>query len=250
MYRFLLRPRWLAFHALCLLGIVVMVNLAFWQLRRLDERQEFNAEVTERSAAPVQRLADVLPPDGGPELADELDALEWYAVRASGTYTDGQVVVINRSQGGQAGLNVVTPLRLDDGRLLLVNRGFVPLTADVPAAPAGTVVVEGRLRTSQERRFGQVSDPADGVLTEVRRIDVARLARQLDAEVVPLYLDLATSQPPEGALPIPVPEPDLSEGPHLSYAVQWFIFSAAVAVGWVLAVRWSVRKRSAAATRS
>lgn len=250
MYRFLLRPRWLAFHAVCLLGIVVMVNLGFWQLRRLDERQEFNAKVSERIAAPVQALTYLLAPGGGPTNDDELDALEWYTVRAAGTYGDGQVVVINRSQGGQAGLNVVTPLRLDDGRLLLVNRGFVPLTAEVPAAPAGPVVVEGRLRTSQQRRFGQVSDPAEGVLTEVRRIDIERLQQQLDAEVLPLYLDLIASQPAEGELPIPVPEPDLSEGPHLSYAVQWFIFSGAVAVGWVLAVRWSARKRAAASAGS
>ncbi len=250
MYRFLVRPRWLAFHALCLLGIVVMVNLAFWQLRRLDERREFNATVSARIDAPVRSLDELLPPDAEPTTSDAVDDLEWYRVRASGTYGDGQVIVINRSQGGQAGQNVVTPLRLDDGRWLLVNRGFVPLTAEVPTAPAGTVVVEGRLRASQQRGFGQVSDPSEGVLTEVRRIDVERLRQQLDGEVVPLYLDLVASRPAEGDLPVPVPEPDLSEGPHLSYAVQWFIFSAAVAVGWVLAVRWSLRTRAAEAARS
>ncbi len=59
-----------------------------------------------------------------------------------------------------------------------------------------------------------------------------------------MYLDLIASDPPtEGDYPTPVPPPELSEGPHLSYAMQWFIFAAAVVVGWVLAVRRSIRTR-------
>jgi cytochrome oxidase assembly protein ShyY1 len=59
-----------------------------------------------------------------------------------------------------------------------------------------------------------------------------------------VYVDLLTSDPPEApGLPAPVARPPLGEGPHLSYAVQWFIFSVCVAIGWVLAVRKSVRTR-------
>ena len=106
-----------------------------------------------------------------------------------------------------------------------------------------------RLRPSQERRRGQLSDPAEGDLTEVQRIDVDRLAGQLPGPVVPMYVELVTSTPAEsGPFPEPVDVPELDEGPHLSYAVQWFIFSLCVAIGWVLAVRHSIRSRTTGRT--
>lgn len=239
MYWFLVRPKWIGFHLLVITGIVVMVNLGFWQLRRLDERQAFNADVEARYDAPP------LPLDEALGTVDDLDEIEWQPVTASGTYVpDGQILIVNRSQNGRAGDNVVAPLLLDDGRVLLVNRGFVPLGVDVPRAPSGEVEVVGRLRPSQERRTGQLSDPAEGVLTAAQRVDVDRLAPQLPGEAVPMYVDLISSVPAEQpGLPEQVTPPDLSEGPHLSYAVQWFLFSGAVAVGWMLAVRHSVGTR-------
>jgi cytochrome oxidase assembly protein ShyY1 len=105
--------------------------------------------------------------------------------------------------------------------------------------------VTGRLRASQERRTGQLSDPRDGPLREAQRVDIDRLRPQFDVPLVDMYIDLMSSVPAEQpGLPEPVIAPDLSEGNHLSYAVQWFIFSTAAAVGWVLAVR-----RSAATNR-
>jgi cytochrome oxidase assembly protein ShyY1 len=62
--------------------------------------------------------------------------------------------------------------------------------------------------------------------------------------VAPFYLDLIDSIPPiADTAPLPTPLPTLDDGPHLSYAVQWFIFSIAVVVGWVLAVRKSIDSR-------
>ena len=239
MYRFLLRPKWIAFHLLVVVGIVTMVDLGFWQLRRLDERQAFNAVVEDRYDATPVPLDELLTPDTDP------DDIAWRPVTASGSYLpDDGVLIVNRSQNGRAGVNTVVPLRLDDGRILFVNRGFVPLTFDLPPVPAIDVRVTGRLRPSQERGFGQLSDPADGVLREAQRLDIERLAPQLDGEVVPMYIDLIESVPPEtGDIPEPVIAPDLSEGNHLSYAAQWFIFSIAVGVGWVLAVRRSMSTR-------
>jgi cytochrome oxidase assembly protein ShyY1 len=240
MYRFLLRPKWIAFHLLVVVAIIAMINFGFWQLRRLDQRRDFNATIEERyDEAPVP-LDDLLTPATDPE------AVEWRPISTAGTYVpDGQFVVVNRSQNGRAGRNVVVPLRLDDGRILLVNRGFVPyLVEDVPDVPATEVEIVGRLRESQTRSLGQLSDPAEGALVEVQRVDIPRLSQQLTGEVVPMYVDLVASVPPEASdLPEPVATPDLSEGNHLSYAVQWFIFSIAVAVGWVLAVRRSIATR-------
>lgn len=236
MYRFLLRPKWIAFHLLVALGIIAMISLGFWQLRRLDARQEFNAVVEARYDAPAVPVDDLLTPDADP------DDIEWRPVTASGTYLpDAEVLVVNRSQNGRAGINTVIPLELDDGRILLVNRGFVPLTFDVPDVPATEVGITGRLRTSQVRRLGQLSDPSEGVLEEAQRLDLDRLTDQFDGPLLPMYVDLIESAPPEpDVIPEPVIAPDLSEGNHLSYAAQWFIFSIALAVGWVLAVRRSV----------
>lgn len=242
MYRFLLRPRWIAFHVLVIVAIVVMVNLGLWQRNRLHERQEFNAAVRERSALAIEDVGVLVTGSTNPA------AVEWRAVRAVGEYlADEQIVIVNRSQSGTAGFEVVTPLTMADGSLLLVDRGFVPLDEPVPAPPAGVVIVEGRLRASQQRTLGQLSDPADGDLTEMHRIDIDRIAEQLPRTVAPVYLDLRTSRPDQGTPPYPVADPELSEGPHLSYMVQWFIFSICVAVGWVLAVRHSLTKRRKAA---
>jgi cytochrome oxidase assembly protein ShyY1 len=244
---FLLRPKWIGFHLLVIAAIVAMVNLGLWQLRRLDERRDFNTVVAARyDAAPVDLDALVGPAIGDPG-DPRLDEVEWRPVTATGTYRqDASIQIVNRSQGGRAGENTVTPLALPDGRVLLVNRGFVPLSESAPPAPAGTVTVTGRLRPSETRRTGQLSDPADGVLTVAQRIDLGRLASQFDAPLVPMYLSLLASEPADGdPYPEPVARPDLTEGPHLSYAVQWFIFSTAVAVGWALAVRHSVSKHRA-----
>ncbi len=242
MYRFLYRPKWLAFHVLAIAAVVVMINLGFWQLRRLDQRQTFNTQVTSHESLDVVPIEDVVGPDTNP------DDVIWRNVTATGTYLpDEQVIIVNRAQENLAGVNVVTPLQLAGGTIVLVNRGFVASTDEVPAPPEGTVEVLGRIREGQERTLGQLSDPAEGELTEAQRIDIPRLAPQMPGPVEPVYLDLISSEPDQGPIPVPVPEPEVTEGPHLGYAVQWFIFSACVPIGWVLAVRKSAASRRAAA---
>lgn len=242
MYRFLLRPKWIAFHLLVVAAIVTMINFGFWQLDRLDQRQAFNARIEARYDEPPLPLDELVPPDA--ELGDDaLDEVEWRPVTASGTYLpDEAFTVVNRSQNGRAGRNLAVPLQLDDGRILIVNRGFVPLVEDDPGLPATEVELVGRLRSTQERGLGQLSDPDEGELLEVQRVDIERLSPQLPGEVVPMYVDLTRSDPAEPTpFPEPVAAPELGEGNHLSYAVQWFVFAIAVAVGWVLAVRRSAR---------
>lgn len=246
MDRFLLSPKWLGFHLLVLFGVIVMVNLSMWQLDRLDARRDFNTAVSARVDLPAEDLDTLLGTRSSALTTDPaLIDLEWRQVTAVGEYLpEHQVSVINRSQNGRAGANLVTPLRLRDGRVLLVNRGFVPLAVGFPAAPTGEVEVRGLLRISQERRTGQLSDPADGIIAELQRLNIDRLAVQTPGPLLPMYLQLLQSAPAEiPGLPEPVIRPDLSEGSHLSYAVQWMIFAIAVGVGWVLAVRRSVQQR-------
>ena len=251
MYRFLLRPAWLLFHAVVLAGVVLMTAAGFWQLNRLDERKDFNSEVRERSQQAPFELTSVL---------DEIDAgtldpstAEWLPVTASGTFLPDQVLEFNNSQGGRAGDNVVTALVLDDDTIgdtvtVIVNRGFIPLGVDVPAPPAVNVEIVGYIRPSEVRDRGGLTDADDGeTLTEIRRIDVPRLTQQFPGDVAPVFVQLIASEP---ALapgdPSPVVLPELDNGPHLSYAIQWFIFAICVAVGWVLAVRRSLTVRARA----
>jgi len=252
--RFLLSPRWLAFHLLVLVGVVAMVNLGLWQLRRLDERRSFNAVIEaayDSAPVPLDLLIDpTWRVDAAGLAAIDDSGATWRPVTVAGTYEPNAALrVVNRSQYGRAGDNLVVPLRLDDGRVVLVNRGFVPLGVADPPVPSLEVELLGRVRTTERRGAVGARDPADGVLTEVQRLDLERLAAQFGDALVPITIDLDSSVPAEAdGLPQPVIRPDLSEGSHLSYAVQWFIFSGAAVVGWALAIRISIRRRSSAET--
>ena len=246
MYWFALRPKWLLFHLLVVVLVVVMVNLGIWQLHRLQDRRAFNDDVRTRSSMPVVGFDDLI--TSQIDSTDDADPIEWRPVRVDGTYlADEQVVIINRAQGGVVGKNVVTPLQTADGELVLVNRGFVAETDAVPPPPQGAVSITGRIRATERRGFGGLTDPADGELTELHRLDIARLAEQLPAPVAPVSVELLTSDPSLPTDPAPLPAPVLDQGPHLSYMVQWFIFSACAIVGWVLAMRRSARRQVTAA---
>jgi cytochrome oxidase assembly protein ShyY1 len=238
--RFLLRPRWLLSHLFVLLLAVTMVNLGFWQLRRLDEKRDRNELVESRMSQPVVPVGELLAPGAGDGA---VDAARFREVEATGTYDAGETVVVrNRTQDGAAGAWLVTPLALDDGGRVGVLRGFVSFTpgGDVVDAPPpdGVVTVEGL-----------VVDPDSFDGTAPR--DLAPL---LAGDNVLPGLVLATgSSPPEpnqadedAARPdaiLPVPPPELSEGPHLGYAAQWFIFSTIAVVGYPLVLRRVVARR-------
>ncbi len=243
MYRFLFRPKWLLFHAVVVAGIMAMMFAGFWQLDRLSERKAFNERVIERSQTEPSSLRSVLSSIEDGSLTP--DDAEWLPVVVDGTYLPDQVLNFNKSQGGRAGDNVLTAAVTNDGDTVIVNRGFIPLGIDVPAAPATAIQGRGYVRLSEVRERGGVTDADDGEqLTEIRRVDLARLARQFPGDVAPVYVQLIASDPPIAVGdPEPVVLPELSNGPHLSYAIQWFTFSLAVAVGWVLAVRRSLKTR-------
>jgi cytochrome oxidase assembly protein ShyY1 len=243
---FLLKPRWLVLTVLVVVATVAMVLAGFWQLRRLDERRDRNAVIEARTAAPAAPAEEAL--DTGQSLDEAGAGVEWRALTATGTYdAERGVLVRNRSLDGAPGYHVVTPLVLGDGTALLVNRGWIPLapvagqSPEAPPPSTGEVAVVGRARAAQERGALGPRDPADGVLAEVARVDIARLARQLPYPVLPAYVEL-TGQTPAPSSPLPrlIPPPKLGEGPHLAYAVQWFTFASLAVIGWVVLVRREV----------
>ena len=104
----------------------------------------------------------------------------------------------------------------------------------------------GVLRSTEERTTGQATE-ASGELTEFFRLDIARLQQQIEPELLNVALVAEISEPADSSILLPASAPELSEGSHLSYAIQWLIFATAVIVGWVLAVRKSIANRARSA---
>jgi len=230
------RSRRVAVVVIAVLVAATCVNLGLWQLRRLDERRALNAEILDRGAASPLSIEDV---------AGEAAAEPYRTATARGRYdVEHEVLVFGRSLDGEAGHHVVTPLLLPGGGAILVVRGWVPFAMQAApvraAAPsANEVRVQGFL--APDEGDGTVAPDADGI---VRVLDVEGIASSLPYDVFPLPLQLAEQTPPQpGSLPIPVPLPELSEGPHLSYAIQWFSFALVALIGGAILV---LRDRRAA----
>ena len=222
--------------------VAVCIVAGLWQLRRHDERRAYNHEIEKRTAMPVADAATLL-------ASEAPDRLRFRRVRATGRYdTAREIVLDDHPLDGVAGNHVVTPLVLDDGRALLVDRGWVPITEDTPpvtaaAAPAGTVTVEGVVFPSEVRRLLGPKTPQTGAITHLFRIEIPRLQQQMPYALLPMWVQLQSETPPQpGALPKRVPLRRLSTGPHLGYAAQWFTFAALAIVGAVVLARRARRR--------
>jgi len=224
-------------HALLIIVAVVVtatcVRLGLWQLDRLQGRREINAMLDARGALPP---VDVRAPSP--------DALLYRYVTATGTYdAASEIVLSGRSFQGVAGNHVLTPLVLDDTTAVLVDRGWVPLDIASPpitgaaAAPGGGVTVGG-LALPADADSMAPSSPAPSVVT---RIDVG--VADLPYDLLPVYVLLTQQDPAQASgVPAPVPPPVPDEGPHLSYALQWFAFATIAIVGCGVLLRRDRRR--------
>jgi cytochrome oxidase assembly protein ShyY1 len=243
MWDFARRPRWILSHLLVVVLVVTMFNLGLWQLRRLDEKTTLNDNIRSRGSLPTESIANLVP--DGSTRASTRD-VTWRRVSATGTYrVADELAVSNRSIEGQPGFWVLTPLVQSDGTIVPVVRGFVVrpefeargLTS-VPA-PTGEVTVVGSLQASPTSgRFGE-ERAKDGFVPAISQVDTARLAERWGATVMPVWLRLEEgpgAPTREGPL-YAVPPPPLTKGPHLSYAVQWFIFTLIALIGYPVILR-------------
>ncbi len=240
MYRFLRSPRWIG--ALIVVGTVVAVFVALgnWQLDRHREVQLDNQVSAARIAAEPADLESMLTAAGS-----SVDSLENRRAIAQGAFEPAdEVLVRNQVNNGVAGYHVVTPFLLGDGTIL-VNRGWVPLALDTPpieAAPPpdGMVEVEVLLRASQPiPAVGRVEP--EGQLEVINRIDLDRLAQQFE-DLTPIWAQLITPDDRD-RLPVALETPTFDDdGPHLAYAVQWFLFALTTVVGSVFLIRSTGRK--------
>ena len=212
--------------------------LGNWQLDRLHSRRERNVSTLHNEQQPVRPWTDVYTPT-------ITDADQWQRVSATGTFdADHQYVLRYRSTGDTSGYEVVTPLRTATGAVL-VDRGIVsvtdgaPIPAVAPAPPTGVVTVVGHVRRDEEgRRSARV--PVNG---SMRLIDSAAIAPTLPYPVADGYIGLLTVDPPQTGGFAPIQLPEISDGPHFWYAVQWFMFAGIGAAGVVVFIRGDLRER-------
>ena len=247
MYRFLIRPIWLLLHVTVVATVLLMVNLAFWQIGRYHEKVDFNATVKQRlnePIVPVEKLLSAIN-DG----SESSETVEWRTVLVVGEYIDSETVeAVNRAQDGYSGKDPLTPIRLANNQLLLINRGFIPISKDVRTAPSGQVQIIGRVRAPEIRRRFRISDPTQGELLEVSNIDLERLNIQMPSELAPIYVEVLDSQPPDSPELSRIAAPALSTGSHLSYTFQWFTFSVFVLAGWIIVIRRKIKTMRAIKT--
>jgi surfeit locus 1 family protein len=248
MPRLLLTRRWILLHLLVAVVVAVCLGLGRWQLNRLAERRAENARITAQTALPTEPLERILPSSSVPARRAEGQSFRRVSVR--GTFVpDREIVLLTRSNGDETGNRVLTPLVISEGTAIIVDRGWVPLTMNTPpileaAPPDGPVEVTGVLLPSEPRGSFGPNDPPSGTVKAVSRIDLDRLSEQLPYQTYPLYLRLATQRPASGRrLPETVPLPAPTEGPHMSYAVQWFAFATIALVTYGALIRKEIAKR-------
>jgi cytochrome oxidase assembly protein ShyY1 len=219
-----IRGKWLIGHVVVVLIAALFIRLGIWQLDRLQQRKDHNRLVEARMRATAVPV-DAIPADP--------DAARYRATTVSGTYDAArQVIVRFRSNEGSPGTWVATPLRLSDGRGVVVLRGWVPegAAATVVRPPTGNVTVKGLVDRTR-------LSPPDAIA-------VATLQEKTPYRLYPWFVQLTVQTPaPRDGLPDPLPAPDLGEGPHFSYAMQWFGFTLVGLVGWPLLIRREAERR-------
>lgn len=234
-WRFAFNRRWFGYLVVAIVFAVACVLLSRWQF---DRRDEAVAEVTRISA---NYDASPVPVGLALPALDSFDAADkWLPVTLTGSYLiDEQLLVRNRPHNGRPGFEVLTPLLLDNGSVFVVNRGWVApgpndIPDAVPAPPAGHVTVVARLKAGEPSIAGRTA-PAGQIPT----IELEQVAALLDKPTYTGAYGLLEAGDP-GALATES-KPELDEGPHLSYAVQWIVFALLGFGGLAYALRQEYR---------
>ena len=227
--RFLVSRRWIAFALVVVALGWVAWRLGEWQFNRLEDRKERNAIIERNEREGAGDVEVVMAPGRPVSLEDE-----WRIVEATGTYAvEDTVIVRYRTREGSPGVDVVVPLELADGTSLLVDRGWFATdnrgatTEDVPEPPAGEVTVTGWVRRDATGDSTSVSDKS------TRSVNSVRIGEALDREVMGGFIDLRSESPEPADALAPVELPEMNNGPHFFYGLQWWFFGALAIFGFI-----------------
>ncbi|WP_417248196.1 SURF1 family protein [Celeribacter sp.] len=206
------------------LGLAVLVNLGLWQLRRLP--------VKEGEIARIEAMIG----DAPVTLPDEIDPEDdkYRPVSLTGEIWAEELHVLVSTRDWGAGFRIISPMVLDDGRRVMVDRGYVPTEAKEAARATGRVEIIGNLHWPQERDRFTPDDDLEANYWYAR--DVDKMAEALDTAPI---LVISKTDLGDGVAPLPVTTHNIPNN-HLSYAIQWFLF-AAVWLGMTSALAWRMR---------
>jgi surfeit locus 1 family protein len=232
---------------LVLAAMALMLALGTWQVERLSWKETLLARITSQLAQPPVPLATV-------ETALAAgEPIEYRPVTLTGTFLHDRERHFFATYDGQSGFYIYTPLRLTDGRVVFVNRGFVPYdrkeaTTRAEGQVAGELTVTGLARqrlTGKPSWLVPTNDPARNIFYW-KDLDVMAASASLSEPLLPFFVD-ADKAPNPGDLPIGgVTIIDLPNN-HLQYAVTWY--GLAAALGAVCLVMWLRRNRPDGATQ-
>lgn len=245
-WSFLRSKRWIGYFALFVIFAIACVYLGNWQFdRRAQARAEIDRIDNNYDAAPVP-LAEALP-----DTDDfNIDEHKWLTVTLTGSYDEGLVLARNRPGPSGVGADIIVPFRTTEGRVFFVDRGWMLASgteidgalAAAPAAPEGQVDVVVRLRASEPEVDGRSS--AGRTVASINIAEIAEVSGVTDAYYSGAYGMLVSENPSaeHGVLP---PKPERDEGPHLSYALQWYVFIIIAAIGVAYAARQEFKNLNA-----
>lgn len=199
----------------------VLLALGTWQIQRLQWKLDLiEARRVALEGPPLPITAKDLSPDRVADLPD------FRRVTVSGTFlNDHEFYLASQFQGEQSGWHVVTPLRLDDGSVVLIDRGFVPPDHKLPQTrsaglSSGPVSVSGILRRPHRPGFfTPANQPHDNVWF---LIDPAAMAAQAGFDPLPDIVIDADNTPNAGGFPIGGQTQTTLDNPHLQYAITWY----------------------------
>ncbi len=228
-----------------IVGASVMIALGFWQLGRLGERRALNDEIRSRLNQPPLTVTGETPGAA---------TLEYRRATVTGAFDFSQEIVLrNRSYNEIAGVHLLTPMRLEGSEAaVLVDRGWIAYTAaDLQiraayASPTGLVTLTGLIRLSQSRPspLAPIDPPLSPELPRLDAwywIDIPRIQQQVPYPLLPFFVE-QDAGPDPASLPAAGWEADFGDGPHLSYAIQWFSFAAILVVGSIALSKRNVKR--------
>lgn len=244
-----MNPRWISAALVILVLAGACVQLGRWQLHRLDERKARNDVTRSNLAAPAAPLDDVVGPSRvvGPQH-------DWRTATVTGRYDAAKQVVLRyRNVQDKPGFEIVTPLVLANGSAVLVDRGFLArqggelAPSTIPSVPTGEVTITGRLRRSERGGHTSGGVPVDGT---ARLINGPEFATALGLNLYDGYLTVDQQSPAADPAFGGFPGPEIDDGPHFFYALQWFFFALLAIGGLIYFSRRDVNGDSSAPVES
>ena len=215
--------------AVALLLVIGCLWAAQWQYHRGVDRHQRNNQIELRSDLPAISISDAV---------QDAASQEWRKVSATGQFDpDRQILLRNRYFEGKYGFEALTAFQDSSGVEYWVDRGWVQagenatIAPQIPPLPVGEVTIEGRLRLDrslpQGKFFALPTGNKGGLISEANA-QASNKEYGIDST---FYVDLLTGDHPELTPDVAASLPELSDGPHFAYALQWIIFAGLVLYG-------------------